>query len=267
MTETAGDRWATGDAYELYMGRWSRALSRAFLEWLKPGPKRHWLEIGCGTGALTSSIVALTEPASVVGCDPSASFVEDARHRLTDERVAFVVGGADAPPRREGGFDVLVSGLVLNFVPELPRALVAMRERLRPGGTLAAYVWDYAGGIEFLAHFWREAVAANAGAADLDEARRFPDWQPARLGALFRDAGFDRVETDVVEIPTHFTSFDDFWKPFLGRTGPAPAYVAALEPGARDTLRKRLEAALVPAADGSIRLRARASVARGVVAQ
>ncbi len=163
---TTSDAWTTGSAYERYMGRWSRLLGGGFLAWLRPAEGAHWLEIGCGTGALTSSIAALARPASIVACDPSAPFVEHSRDALGDEGVSFVVGAADQLPRRSDGFDFVVSGLVLNFVPHVEDALRSMRDRTRHGRTVAAYVWDYQGGLEFLAHFWEAAIALDPNAAE-----------------------------------------------------------------------------------------------------
>jgi ubiquinone/menaquinone biosynthesis C-methylase UbiE len=159
-----GDNWAAGDAYEAYMGRWSRALARTFVEWLPSKPSAHWLDVGCGTGALTSTICELCEPATVVGCDPSEPFVADARRRLADERASFVQAGTGNLPEREGGFDAIVSGLALNFVSDPGVAVAAMADRLSPGGTVGAYVWDYAGGMMFLRHFWDEAASIDASA-------------------------------------------------------------------------------------------------------
>lgn len=147
------DGWVTGDSYEAYMGRWSRPLARSFVAWLSPKPFAHWLDVGCGTGALTSAVVDLAQPSSIVGCDPSRPFVEYARESCRDERTSFVVASAESLPHRDGEFDALVSGLVLNFLPDAKNAVAAMRERARPGGTIGAYVWDYAeGGGNQLAH-------------------------------------------------------------------------------------------------------------------
>jgi SAM-dependent methyltransferase len=259
----AGDAWSAGDAYEAYMGRWSRPLAREFVAWLKPRPAAHWLEVGCGTGALTAALCAGCDPASVLACDPSAAFVAHARNGIADSRATFVTAGADDLPTRDGGFDWIVSSLVLNFVPEPQRAVESMRERLRPGGTVAACVWDYAEGVEFLRRFWDEAVASDPAAAPHDEGRRFPLCHRDALTALFRAAGLERVESGAVEIPTEFTGLDDYWKPFLGGTGPAPAYVASLDPARREALRTRLEARLGAGAGRPIRLRARAWAVRG----
>jgi SAM-dependent methyltransferase len=264
VTTTTGDRWAAGDAYEAYMGRWSRGLARRFLEWLGPASGGSWLEVGCGSGALTSSILAACEPASIVACDPSAAFVAHASAKVADPRATFSVAAADALPSRQGGFDMIVSGLVLNFVPGPVGALAVMRDRARPGGVVAAYVWDYAGGVEFLHCFWEEAVKLDESAADRDEARRFAEWQPTLLLSLFQAAGLGEIEGETLDVPTTFAGFDDYFAPFLGGTGPAPSYVASLTDERRKALRERLQARLAPAEDGSLRLRARAHAVRGV---
>jgi SAM-dependent methyltransferase len=263
MTVT-GDRWVAGDAYEAYMGRWSRPLARAFVEWLQPAPLANWLELGCGTGALTSAICDLGAPASIVACDPSEPFVEHARKHLPDTRASFVVAGSDALPRRDGGFDTIVSGLVLNFLPDPEAAVAAIRERLRRDGTAAAYVWDYAEGMEFLRVFWEEAAALDARADALNEGKRFPLCTEPSLASLFRTGGLAQVETGALEVPTEFTTFEDYWMPFLRGTGPAPSYVASLAPHDRELLSGRLARRLQTRSDGRIHLRARAWAVRGV---
>jgi SAM-dependent methyltransferase len=224
----------------------------------------HWLDVGCGTGALTSAICDLCEPASIVACDPSPPFIEHARQNLSATGTSFVIAGAEALPSRLGGFDAVVSGLVLNFLADPETAVASICERLRPGGITAAYVWDYAEGMEFLRHFWDEAVAANPGAAVLEEGRRFPLCRRAALAELFHMAGLVQVETELLEISTDFSSFDDYWTPFLRGTGPAPSYVASLDPPSRESLRTRVKRRLHAGADGPIQLRARAWAVRAV---
>jgi SAM-dependent methyltransferase len=260
------DRWLAGDAYERYMGRWSRALAHQFLAWLRPPAAAHWLEVGCGTGALTTAIVSSCGPHSVVACDPSEPFIDHARRHLADPRVTFVVGGADALPPHDSSFDLAVSALVLNFLPVPGETLALLRQRLRPGGAVAACVWDYAGAMEFLRVFWDAATAVDGRAATLDEGRRFPLCSAQALHALFDAAGLTQVETGAIEIETRFAGFEDYWEPFLRGTGPAPAFVAGLEPPARDDLRERLRRSLPAAAGGAIHLRARAWSVRGVSA-
>jgi SAM-dependent methyltransferase len=245
------------------MGRWSRSLASAFIAWLEPKHSASWLEVGCGTGALTSAIFDACAPASVVACDPAEPFILHARRSVLDARASFVVTGADALPSRQGGFDAIVSGLVLNFLPDPERTLETMRELLAPGGVIGAYVWDYAGGLEFLRHFWDEAVAADPRAAALDEGARFPLCQALPLGSLFRAAGLARVDVAPLEIETAFADFGDYWTPFLGGTGPAPSYVASLDAGRRESLRERLGRRIRPGSDGRIQLRAKAWAVRG----
>jgi len=259
------DNWEAGDAYESYMGRWSRPLARSFIRWLTPPGGSHWLDVGCGTGALTSAICELADPASVLACDPSKPFVDYARRTVLDDRVAFVVAGAEDLPDGAGDLDYIVSGLVLNFVADPNRAIARMKQRLRRGGMIAAYVWDYTDGIEFLRRFWDEAVALDSAAFDLDEGHRFPLCQPETLKALVLGAGLRYITVGALEIQTRFRDFKDFWTPFLRGTGPAPAYVASLSQERRDLVHDRLARSLTVEADGSISLKARAWAIRGVL--
>lgn len=264
MTNSSGDRWVAGDAYEAYMGRWSRPLARSFIDWLRPPAAANWLEVGCGTGSLTSAICDACSPASVVACDPSAALIEHAQASLAAAPATFVVGDADRLPYREGGFDIAASGLVVNFLPDPRLALASIRERLRRGAIVGAYVWDYADGMEFLRIFWEEAAALNSAADAVDERRRFPLCRQPALTALFQNAGLSEVGSASIEIPTDFASFDDYWTPFLRGTGPAPGYVASRDPAARTQLEQRLRERLRAGDDGAIHLRARAWAVRGI---
>jgi SAM-dependent methyltransferase len=234
-----------------------------FLTWLAPREQRSWVDLGCGTGALTAAIVRRAEPRSVLGVDPSAAFVETAADHIRNERVRFEVGDAEHIPAMENTADYVVSALMLNFVPEPNAALAEMRRVSAVGGTVAAYVWDYVEGTQLLRYFWDAAVALDPGAAELDEARRFPGARPESLEQLFSGAGLADVETSAIEVPTVFADFDDYWNPFLGGQGPAPTYCMSLDDDARSTLRERIRATLPTAADGSIPLTARAWAVRG----
>jgi SAM-dependent methyltransferase len=259
------DKWATGHFYEAFMGRWSRRLAEHFIRWL--GAKRGlaWLDVGRGTGALASAICNLADPSLVVACDPSEPFVEHTRSRIADPRVSVVVAGAGSLPQHPSGFDQVVSGLVLNFLPDPQQAVGEMRARARPGGVVAGYVWDYAGRMEFLRVFWDEAVALDPAARDLDEGVRFPMCRRDALESIFQDAGMRDVRSATVEIRTRFELFSDYWKPFLGGTGPAPSYIASLSEEKRSELRDRLERRLTPGPEGGIDLVARAWAVRGTV--
>ena len=265
MTPEVSTTWGKGASYERYMGRWSRPVARAFLEWLAPAPRREWLDVGCGTGALVETILEAVEPAGVTGVDPAEGFVEHARRAVTDERARFQVGDAQDLPFEDRRFDVAVSGLVLNFVPDPVQGAREMARVTRPGGRVAAYVWDYAGRMEFLRRFWDAAVALREEAAAHDEGRRFPLCHPDALAAALRSGGLVEVETHALEAPTVFSDFDDFWTPFLSGQAPAPGYVATLAPADVEALRERLRSSLPTSSDGSIHLVARAWAARGRV--
>lgn len=258
------DVWAAGEAYEPYVGRWSRLVARDFIDWLALPSDARWLDVGCGTGVLTQTILAQAAPASVTGIDPSERFIDYARRHTPQPRASFRTGSAETLPFSDHLFDAVVAGLVLNFVPSPERALAEMRRVLRPEGTGAVYVWDHAGEMQLIRHFWDAAIALDPDARDLDEGRRFPICHPDRLLALFRAAGFDRAECRVIDVPTVFESFDDYWSPFLGGQGPAPTYCGALDDDRRAKLREQLRATLPIQRDGVIRLIARAFAVRGV---
>jgi SAM-dependent methyltransferase len=253
------DAWAAGENYDAYMGRWSRMIAPRFLDWLALPPGLDWLEVGCGTGALSGAILAQASPRSLAAIDPSEGFVARARETNADDRAEFAVGDARALTAADASRDVVVSGLVLNFVPDRPAALAEMARVTRPGGRIGFYVWDYpGGGIEFMRAFWTAAAALDPEARALSEDVRFPFCTPDALTGLARDAGLDAVESTAIAVPTVFRDFAEYWTPFTLGAGPAPGYCAGLDAAARDRLRDRLDADLPRHADGSIHLHARA---------
>jgi len=258
------DRWAAGGTYEAFMGRWSRLLAARFVAWLPARAGAHWLDVGCGTGALTDAILDAADPASVVACDPSEPFIAYARRGGDRPRASFVVAAVGGLPARPGGYDRVTSLLALNFFPDPSAAVDEMRRIAAADGLVSACVWDYAGRMEFLRRFWDAVAATDPAAADLDEGRRFPICRPDALEALFRGGGLAEVVCDPIEIETRFPTFADYWQPFLGGTGPAPAYVAGLDPARREALAARLERSLPREPDGTIPLVARAWAVRGV---
>ena len=255
--------WAIGEAYEPYVGRWSRAVARDFLAWLAVPPGARWLDVGCGTGALSATLLAGASPVSVTGIDASDGFVTYARAQVSDPRATFRQADAQTLPFPPASFDAAVSGLVLNFVPHPERAVAEMARVTRSGGTVAAYLWDYAGEMQLMRHFWDAAAALDPAAAALDEGRRFPLCRPEPLERLFTTAGLRDVAVRAIDVPTIFRDFDDYWAPFLGGQGPAPAYAMSLPEDRRAALRDHLRATLPTAADGSIPLIARAWAIRG----
>ncbi len=259
------DVWASGDLYEPYVGRWSRLVAREFLDWLDLPAGLRWLDVGCGTGALSQTVLDRARPRAVAGADPSEGYVAYARARVSDARASFGVADARSLPFADAGFDAVVSGLVLNFVPDPERALGELRRVARPGGTVAAYVWDYAGEMQLMRHFWDAAVALDPAALEVDEGRRFPVCRPEPLAALFRRAGLTRIDTRPIDVPTVFRDFEDYWTPFLGGQAPAPGYCMSLSEDRRAALRELIRARLPGASDGSIPLIARAWAVRGRV--
>jgi SAM-dependent methyltransferase len=258
----AEDTWSSGAAYDGYIGRWSRPVAEAFVPWLGPRPGGRWVDVGCGSGALTGVVLGSARPAAVLGVDPSAEFIGHAAASIDDGRAEFRVGDALALPSRDRSADYVVSGLVLNFIPDPAAALAEMIRVAEVGATIAAYVWDYADGMRMLRTFWDAAVALNPAAAELDEAVRFPLCRPEPLLDLFDAAGLTDLEHDDITVPTTFTDFDDFWSPFLSGQGPAPGYCASLSEPDLVRLRERLREDLDPEG-GPIALTARAWAIKG----
>jgi trans-aconitate methyltransferase len=258
------ETWGSGDAYERWVGRWSRSVGREFLRWLALPSGLAWADVGCGTGQLTTCILAECDPRSIVGVDSSDAFIAQAQHMVTDPRSRFEAGDATRLPWENDTFDATVSGLVLNFVPD---HLTMVREMVRitkPAGRVAVYVWDYAGGMQMMRHFWDVAIALNPSDASIDQAERFPLCRPEPLQSLFEYAGLGSLAVRAIDIPTVFQDFDDYWAPFLGRQGAAPTYLASLDDEARERIRVGLQSRLA-STPGPIELTARAWAIQGVV--
>jgi SAM-dependent methyltransferase len=268
MAETSRhDAWQAGDRYEAYMGRWSRLVASRFLDFVEAREGMDWLEVGCGTGALSSAIQARCHPKSLIGIDQSEGFVATARNAIGDQRTTFQIGDAQSLPVDAASRDIIVSALVLNFVPDRDKALREMRRVARPVGTIGFYVWDYpGGGMELMREFWTAAAALDPAAKDLTEDRRFPFCTPEGLTALAKTAGLADVVCIPIEVPTVFRDFDDYWRPFTLGAGPAPGYCVSLAPDARQRLKEKLSDSLPRRDDGSIALKARAWAVKATVA-
>jgi SAM-dependent methyltransferase len=257
-----GDVWRSAEAYEAYVGRWSRPVARQFVSALGVAPGSTWIDVGCGSGALTSAIVELSSPSLVLALDRSFEFVQQIRGRSSTAPVRFVAGDAGRLPFARAGADAAVSGLVLNFVPDPELAVRAMLRSVRAGGVVATYLWDYREGMQSIRLFWDAAIAVSPDASELDEAKRFPLCQPDALEALFRAAGASDVQVSSITVPMRFRDFDELWTPFLGGQGPAPTYLMSLSDDERQAVRDQLRRRVTTEADGSIPLTARAWVVR-----
>jgi len=260
------DTWERGSPYERYVGRWSRLVAPVFLSWLRIPAARRWLDVGCGTGALCAAILDHCSPSAVAGVEPSEGFLKTAMENMAG-RAAFHPGSATAIPLDDSAVDVVVSGLVLNFIADQQAALAEMARVTANGGTIGAYVWDYAGKMELMRYFWDAAIELDADAARLDEGARFPLCRPEALVSHFTRAALHEPEVTAIDIPTPFASFEDYWHPFLGGQGPAPAYAMSLDETARTRLRDRIRTRLPFQADGTLALTARAWAVRATVAK
>lgn len=251
--------FSEGDGYEQFMGRWSRILAPLFVEFAQVGANDAVLDVGSGTGALSLAAAAVGS-ARVTGIERSESYVRHAQQHAASDRVRFQVGDAAALPFADNTFDRTLSMLVLNFVPAPAVALDQMTRVTRPGGVVAAAVWDYGDGMGMLRMFWDEAVALNREAEPRDE-RHMPLCSRGALAELWRDHGLHGVDEQALTIEMVFTSFDDYWQPFLLGQGPAGAYVTSLSEFDRRAVQSRLR---LRWADG-LPLTARAWAVRGVV--
>jgi SAM-dependent methyltransferase len=231
--------FADSQAYESFMGRWSRVLGDAFVRFAGLGEGERILDLGCGTGSLTAAILSARTTGDVVGLDPSPAFVTAARDRFRDPRARFEIGDAQHLPFADGTFDRALSMLVLNFVPDPGVAASEMRRVTRPGGTVAACVWDYGGEMTMLRFFWDAATALDPAAAAQHE-ERMRLCRRGELEALWRGAGLADIRETGITIDMRFGSFADFWQPFLGGVGPAGSFVASLAPDRQRALEAKL---------------------------
>jgi ubiquinone/menaquinone biosynthesis C-methylase UbiE len=227
-------------------------------------PQSMWLDVGCGTGALTQTILNECNPARVDAFDLSPAFVGVAEAKTADKRASFRIADACALPCASDSFDAVVSGLMLNVVPDQEKALSELVRAAKPGGTVGAYVWDFDGEMQMLRYFWSAALALDPDADRDRDASGFEICKPDRLSQAFQDAGLRDVHVINIDAPTTFRDFEDYWTPFLRGGAPAQTHVASLDEAKRRRLQDKIQASLPIATDGSIRLIARAWAAWGV---
>jgi SAM-dependent methyltransferase len=243
-----------GDAYERYMGRWSRAIGEKFLAWLGPPRDAHWLDIGCGTGAFSGLIAQRCAPKSLSGIDPSAAQIDFARGVLP--RADLRVGDAMALPFGDGVFDVVASALVLHFIPDRQKAFAEMKRVARPGGIVGAYTWARAADDDFAPY----AAMLKGLAAIGVEPMRSPTVPEQQLDGLRAMAAGRLAGIDVCEIAAEqsFADFDDYWAVQTLTVSPVGKTVAKLDDAQRARLRETMRGIVPAAADGSITYAARA---------
>jgi SAM-dependent methyltransferase len=257
--------WDSANSYESYIGRWSKLVARQFLAWLDVPSVVQWLDVGCGTGTLSQTILDTASPRSVLGVDASEGYIDFASKHVNDPRVSFRLGDAQALPVESASYDAAVSGLVLNFIPQPSQVLSEMIRAVHIGGSVAVYVWDYTDQMQLIRYFWNAAVALDKTVLTLDEGQRFPLCQPEPLRQLFQaNTHLENVGIRAIDVPTIFRNFDDYWSPFLGGQGPAPSYAMSIPEERMIALREYLRQRLPISSDGSIHLIARAWAVRGL---
>ena len=212
---------------------------------------------------MTKLILESCQPRKVIGIDASNEFIAHARHSIAGPNVHFQTGNAQALKLKANSIDVVVSGIMLNFVPQPETALMEMKKVVKPGGVIGIFLWDYAKGMEMLRYFWDAAVQLDDNAKEYDEGIRFALCQDGQLESLVKKVGLKQVEARAIDITTKFQDFNDYWIPFLGKVGPAPSYNLSLSQENRQKLEDKLRRSLPVEDDGSISLGARAWAVKG----
>jgi SAM-dependent methyltransferase len=243
------------DAYSAFMGRYSEPLADLFVQWAGVGPGGRAVDVGCGPGALTARLVERLGAAHVLAVDPSASFVAAARRRCPG--VVVHQGAAEQLPLPDGSVDAALAQLVVHFMTDPVAGLAEMARVTRPGGVVAACVWDYGTGAGPLSTFWAAVHDIDPDAED--EAAR-AGTREGHLVELFGQAGLDAVEPGRLTVTVPYATFDEWWHPYTLGVGPAGDYVAKLAPAARDALEVRCRERLP---DAPFEIRAAAWAARG----
>jgi SAM-dependent methyltransferase len=250
----------SGDAYDRFMGRYSRELAPAFADFADVAPGQTVLDVGCGSGVLTEELAQRVGASNVAGVDPSPML------QASVERVPGAdlrTGGAESLPWEDGSFDAALAQLVVHFMDDPAAGVDEMARVTRPGGIVAACTWDFAGaGMQLLSTFWQSARAFDPGAAH--ESSLLGDRE--RLDALWRERGLQDVETGALLVSSHYEDFDELWSTFEHGVGPAGKYLASLPPERQDALRAGYFAR-IGEPSGSLELEARAWAVRGRVLQ
>lgn len=251
-----------GDAYERMMGRWSHAVGEIFLDWLAPAPGLGWLDVGCGTGAFTALVGDRSAPASRGAIDPSEAQIAFARDRPGAGDVDFRVGDAQSLPYADGAFDVAAMALVINFIPDPAKAVAEMKRVVRPGGTVATYIWDMPG-KGFTQQPLRDAIGAmgiEPGSIMNPEITRLD-----ALGEMFAAAGLDDVSTRAIEIEVSYSDFDDYWDSETALVNPTVQVIRDMSADDVDRLQASLKDRLPTDSDGRIAYKACANAVKGRV--
>lgn len=221
------------DAYDRFMGRYSRLLSSPLADFASVCSGQRVLDVGCGTGALTGELAARLGLAAVVAVDPSGPFVAATRERHPGVEVRH--GAAEQLPFPDAAFDAALAQLVVHFMKDPVRGLAEMGRVTRRGGTVAACVWDHGGDAGPLHLFWDAARTLDP---TIDDESHRPGARKGQLAVLFEAAGLREIESGALSVSLEHPSFDAWWEPFTRGVGPAGAYLASLDADRRDVLRE-----------------------------
>jgi SAM-dependent methyltransferase len=257
-------RFADGEGYERFMGRWSRAAGRLFLDWLSLSSKLKWLDVGCGTGAFTEIIKQSSGASEIVAIDPSAAQVSYAQSRQSAAGIQFQVVDARLMPFANERFDVAVSALVLNFIPDREKAVAEMRRVVRAGGTAAAYVWDFANRRGTSQHL-HSAVMELEGPGYRPAELNAESTTPENLKALFVAAGLTDVVTRSFEISVIHRDFDDYWDSHTKFASPIGSHIQSMTEENRQRLKQMVRARLPIDDHGAISFTAWINAVKGSV--
>lgn len=257
----------SADSYEQLMGRWSRKLAGPFLDFAGLEPGERVLDVGCGTGSLTFTLPEVADIGRIDAVDYSETYVEAARQRNTDPRIAITQGDVCNLAFEDGAFDRTLALLVLHFVPESEQALREMSRVTRPGGTVAAAVWDSFGGMPVQRMFWDTAAVLDPSAAAIRGENYFkPLTRPGQMEALWAKSGLVEVAGIPLMIRMDFKNFEDYWRPIAAGESPLGKYVTGLDDGRRTAFERALRAAYEAGEpDGPRSFAAVAWACRGVV--
>ncbi|KUL97224.1 SAM-dependent methyltransferase [Bosea sp. WAO] len=242
MSSSFNVRSAAG--YDRLMGRWSRLLAEPFIRFAGLEDGERVIDVGCGTGSLTFTLPQAAEIGEIAAIDFSPIFVEEAQRRNTDPRIAIRQGDATAIPFEDGRFDRALSLLVLHFVPEADKAVAEMRRIVRPGGVVAAAVWDHLGGMAVMRMLWDTAAAIDEGAGEARSEYCFrPMTGPGEMRRSFLAQGLRDVTESSLTIRMDYENFADYWEPISAGEGPIGKYVAGLDEPRQTKLREAVRAA------------------------
>ena len=255
MTDTA-HRFDDSAAYERFMGRWSRAAGAVFVDWLAAPARARWLDVGCGTGVFTELIAERCSPAEMIAVDPQRAQIDHARRQAISRRVDFRVADAQALPFSQGAFDLVVSALAINFIPDRARALGEMRRVVRPRGLVAGYVWDFPAD---LSPSWPLRLGLRDMGVDVPQVPGTHESSRAALASLFETAGFEESVTRTIDATASYADFEDFWGAQTPSYSPTTKIIAAMTKRERARLKETVHARVPGRAGGKIEYSARAN--------